>query len=308
MKLFISHASEDKHDFVRPLAEALAKHFDVWYDEYVLTVGDSLQKKISEGLNACDFGVVVLSKAFFTKHWPQAELDGLFSLETATRKIILPIWKDVTAEEVRKFSPILAGRMAVLASEGIPQVVTELQRAVDVSERTRQISNLQSAMQRARALDQTIIEKQQAEKLIDSEEGCNLVMQNFTELYSILEKNLGQLATETSALKFTFKKSSPNDFTVHTLYFVSLNIHLTQVYINTARDTKLQVVIYKRNPGNFGEHLEPTKLKHIEFKPTFRSTKQVVWISQGAFGTQELAGWLIDQLVFEIGNQSKTAN
>ena len=48
MKLFISHASEDKQDFVRPLADALAKHFEVWYDEYVLTVGDSLQKKIEE--------------------------------------------------------------------------------------------------------------------------------------------------------------------------------------------------------------------------------------------------------------------
>ena len=35
--VFISHASEDKDGFVRPLAEALQKHrVEVWYDEFSL--------------------------------------------------------------------------------------------------------------------------------------------------------------------------------------------------------------------------------------------------------------------------------
>jgi hypothetical protein len=42
MRLFICHASKDKDDFVRPLAEALKKHYDVWFDEYCLRLGDSL--------------------------------------------------------------------------------------------------------------------------------------------------------------------------------------------------------------------------------------------------------------------------
>jgi hypothetical protein len=67
VKLFISHASEDKTDFVRPLAEALKSHFAIWYDEHELTLGDSLLKKINAGLAACDYGVVVLSPAFFQK-------------------------------------------------------------------------------------------------------------------------------------------------------------------------------------------------------------------------------------------------
>jgi hypothetical protein len=39
ISLFISHASEDKGGFVRPLAEALRQQpeLDVWYDEYTLT-------------------------------------------------------------------------------------------------------------------------------------------------------------------------------------------------------------------------------------------------------------------------------
>lgn len=40
---FISHASEDKDEIVRDLAEALKENgFDVWYDEFELKVGDSL--------------------------------------------------------------------------------------------------------------------------------------------------------------------------------------------------------------------------------------------------------------------------
>jgi hypothetical protein len=49
--LFISHASEDKEDFVRPLAETLQQlGVKVWYDEFTLKVGDSLRRKIDSGL------------------------------------------------------------------------------------------------------------------------------------------------------------------------------------------------------------------------------------------------------------------
>ena len=109
MRLFICHVSEDKSDFVEPLAFALREFFEVWYDKFQLTLGDNLLQKITEGLLTSDFGVVVLSKAFFAKKkWAENELGGLFALETATRKIILPVWKDVTAADVRAYSPILA--------------------------------------------------------------------------------------------------------------------------------------------------------------------------------------------------------
>jgi hypothetical protein len=77
MLLFICHVSEDKPDFVEPLAVALRKDFEVWYDKFQLTLGDSLLQKITEGLSKCDFGVVVLSKAFFKKKkWAESELAG----------------------------------------------------------------------------------------------------------------------------------------------------------------------------------------------------------------------------------------
>ncbi len=126
--VFISHASEDKESFVEPLAKALEEAgLKVWYDRFVLKLGDSLREKIDQGLANCRYGVVVLSKAFFAKEWPKSELDALVTRQNSEgKKVILPIWHDVAAEEVKKFSPILASKMAARSSDGIEAVVAQI--------------------------------------------------------------------------------------------------------------------------------------------------------------------------------------
>lgn len=111
---FICHASEDKDSIVRPLALALkSRDKRVWYDESVLRVGDSLRASVEEGLANSKFGVVILSKHFFEKDWPQRELNGLFSLETAGEKRILPIWHEISKDQVAEHSPVLADKVAL---------------------------------------------------------------------------------------------------------------------------------------------------------------------------------------------------
>lgn len=112
--VFISHASEDKDEIVRPLAELLRDQgFDVWYDEFQLRVGDSLRRSIDQGLAKSRFGIVVFSPAFFAKNWPQYELDGLVQKEMAGNKVILPIWHKVAKAEVIRYSPSLADKLAL---------------------------------------------------------------------------------------------------------------------------------------------------------------------------------------------------
>ncbi len=63
--LFISHASEDKDEIARPLADQLVEAgLKVWFDEYELTVGDSLRRSIDQGLAQSRFGVVILKRTF----------------------------------------------------------------------------------------------------------------------------------------------------------------------------------------------------------------------------------------------------
>lgn len=123
---FICHASEDKEPFVSALATALSKEFRIWYDEFTLTVGDRLRRKIDEGLAKSRYGVVVLSEHFFEKHWPQQELDGLANREVGGHKVILPVWLNVSYEDVCEYSPTLADRLAAKAADGLEVVVRDL--------------------------------------------------------------------------------------------------------------------------------------------------------------------------------------
>jgi hypothetical protein len=127
---FICHASEDKDDFVRPLAEALrAHHIEVWYDEFTLGIGDSLREAIDRGLSQSRFGIVVLSPSFFQKSWPKRELSGLVARETSEdRQLILPIWHNVEREHVLQYSPPLADLLAVSSEAGIANVIDALQK------------------------------------------------------------------------------------------------------------------------------------------------------------------------------------
>jgi hypothetical protein len=111
--VFISHASEDKNEVARPLATALQDGgLRVWYDEFELKIGDSLRRKIDKGLANSRFGVVVLSKSFFAKGWPNYELDGLVTRAVSGEQVILPVWHDITKQELIRFSPSLADKIA----------------------------------------------------------------------------------------------------------------------------------------------------------------------------------------------------
>lgn len=129
--VFISHASEDKDDFVRSLADGLrARGLSVWFDELTLRVGDSLRRSIDRGLARSRFGVVVVSPNFLDKEWPQKELDGLVAREIDGAKVILPVWHNISSDEIRSYSPILADRLATRSSNGLERVVDDIAAAI----------------------------------------------------------------------------------------------------------------------------------------------------------------------------------
>jgi hypothetical protein len=120
---FICHASEDKEAFVSDLADALtARGLAVWYDKFALKVGDSLRRSIDRGLSQSRYGIVILSKNFFQKEWPQKELDALVSREVEHEKVILPVWHNVESADVEQFSRLLADRLALNSTDGIEAV------------------------------------------------------------------------------------------------------------------------------------------------------------------------------------------
>jgi hypothetical protein len=131
--VFICHASEDKAEFVKPLAMALkGRGLKVWYDEFTIKLGDSLRRSIDYGLANSRFGIVVLSKAFFAKNkiWTQNELNGLFAKETPESKVILPIWHGISREEIARKSPILADRLATSSESDLEKIVNQVMEVI----------------------------------------------------------------------------------------------------------------------------------------------------------------------------------
>lgn len=126
--VFISHASEDKEDFVRQFAEALQeKGLRVWYDEFSLKIGDSLRRKIDQGLRYSRVGLVVLSPSFFKKGWTNYELDGIVTRAVSDEQILLPIWHNVTKQQVVDFSPSIADKVArSTATSTVDEIADEI--------------------------------------------------------------------------------------------------------------------------------------------------------------------------------------
>lgn len=110
--VFISYASEDEKDVVRPLALALKrKGMKVWYDEFELKTGDSLLIKVDKGLINSRLGIIIVSRDFIKRGWTDRELNGILTNVVSGEQMLLPIWHNITGEEVIDYSLSLADKL-----------------------------------------------------------------------------------------------------------------------------------------------------------------------------------------------------
>lgn len=127
---FISHASEDK-SIVRQIVYYLERErYKIWFDELDLTIGDSLRQEIDRGLRIANYGIIVLSKAFFRKQWTQYELDGLVARQMEGQKVILPVWHEIDKRDVLEYSPSLADKVAIKTDQHPKTIAYRLIEAI----------------------------------------------------------------------------------------------------------------------------------------------------------------------------------
>ena len=114
---FISHDSKDKELIAKPLAHGLNSRLCfVWYDEFSLKVGDSLRESIEKGIKEAKKCVLVLTPNFLNNPgWGKKEFNSIFTREMIfDERIVLPIWHNVTKEDVYEYSPSLADTVALI--------------------------------------------------------------------------------------------------------------------------------------------------------------------------------------------------
>ena len=95
-------------------------------------MGDSLRENIERGLKEAQKCVLVLSPNFLSnKSWAKAEFDSIYVREIIENKnVILPVWHEITKQDVYEYSPRLADRIGVLSSLGAPEVARQLFHAM----------------------------------------------------------------------------------------------------------------------------------------------------------------------------------
>jgi len=95
-RAFISHASEDKNNFVIEFATKLRMAgIDAWVDAWEIRAGDSLVRKVfSQGIDEADVFIIVLSETSVMKPWVLEELDAAVVRRIQGGTRLIPVLMD----------------------------------------------------------------------------------------------------------------------------------------------------------------------------------------------------------------------
>ena len=117
--VFISHANKDKEDLVENLFQSLNKlGVKIFYDKESLEWGDNWKDKILNGVKKAEFAIIVISENFFDREWTEKELNEFLSRQNRNgQKIILPILKNITVEQLEQKYPTVADIQAIDSSK-----------------------------------------------------------------------------------------------------------------------------------------------------------------------------------------------
>jgi uncharacterized protein YjbI with pentapeptide repeats len=123
--IFISHATAQKADFVKPLTDRLQDDgLRVWYDANEINVSDSLTKRINFGLKSCPFGLLVLSKEYVVSEWTQYELERLLD------KRLIIVLHDISPDEIKLRYPQLADKLMLPSVVGVESIAQQIVNAI----------------------------------------------------------------------------------------------------------------------------------------------------------------------------------
>ncbi|MGB8937706.1 MAG: hypothetical protein WCC17_21665 [Candidatus Nitrosopolaris sp.] len=73
---------------------------------------------------------IINSATSFKKQWPMEEQQALVNKMLTNKKVILPVWHNVTSTEVYQYSPLLAGKFAVRTRDGTDKIAETLVKEI----------------------------------------------------------------------------------------------------------------------------------------------------------------------------------
>lgn len=132
---FISHDSSDKDRIAKPLShELMSARCPVWYDEYSLEIGDNIRVSIEDGIKKCKKCIVIISQEYISNtRWAIKEFESIVAREIIKNEsVILPVWYNVTPEDVYEFSPSLSNIKGIIWKDDAHNVAWQLKRVIEL--------------------------------------------------------------------------------------------------------------------------------------------------------------------------------
>lgn len=124
--IMISYAREDFSTVVKPLLFEMDKAcISYWLDNEQISPGESITSKVNEGLKKSKYVVVIMSRTFLLKNWPQKELWAALNIEATTGDLkVIPIFvgSDADIQYFLSELPLLNDKL-YLIWDGSPKTV-----------------------------------------------------------------------------------------------------------------------------------------------------------------------------------------
>lgn len=98
--VFLCHSWADKPDVECLAAGLRSVGVEVWYDDWCISPGDSLRRKIDDGLGRATHFVVVLSPRSLRSEWVQTELDTALVQKISGACRLIPVLHGIDNAEV----------------------------------------------------------------------------------------------------------------------------------------------------------------------------------------------------------------
>lgn len=119
MDFFVSHTKEIKNSFAIPFAQILCLYgFDVWIDRKGISVGNFIYKDIEKAICESKYCIAIIDSTYLNRAWPLRELNLFHERElNENTTLILPIFLNISKEEVYETVPWLEGRAFEILNE-----------------------------------------------------------------------------------------------------------------------------------------------------------------------------------------------
>jgi len=277
----------------------------MWYDKDDLRSNESLLAEIGRALNGSDYGIAIFSKAYFGKKWTLGELDGLYALETATRKIIIQIWLDVTVEDVKKIFPMLAGRKAIDGTLPIIQIADEIELIVDSARRAKSVTPFEKIKMKLLHAMELSTADANSSRLLRCTQGVDIIKKALTNAFDSIEPAIAEFARLQPGWNVVRTGIILNHrpcLVVHGPFGITGYVEVSKLDMNYATEMKLHISIrrYVKEPYEESEINE--KLFDDSFEPFIVSEDCVKWFREEKTITNP-AEFLLEELTRQIATR-----